>query len=92
MCPGVRPRLRPAGPSPHLMVGRTVRRSPGPEGSRGDLGRERLTSQGDLLQLLQEAAMAEDGDQPAVWGRTGQKYGSNVREGVVGGERGVWPL
>lgn len=69
------------------MVGRTVRRSPRPEGSRGD-----LTLQGDLLQLLQEAAMAEDGDQPVVWGRTGQKYGSNVREGVVGGERGVWPL
>lgn len=40
------------------------------EGAIRTLRRERLTPQGDLLQLLQEAAMAEDGDEPVVWTRT----------------------
>lgn len=44
-----------------------MRGSSSSDTSKGDLRRERLTSQSDLLQLRQEAAMAEDGDEPVVW-------------------------
>lgn len=48
--------------------------------SKGELRRERLTSQSDLLQLLQEAAVAEDGDEPVVWIRAEKMHQTCEKE------------